>query len=118
MRRNKTFLFNFSAAFIPQVCGTAVAQVLPYADYVIGNETEAIAWAGSQGHGTTDIPEIARRLAKLPKKNQKRNRAVIITQGRNPTVSAVTKEGGDVVVNEHLVRVVASEKIKDTNGAG
>jgi adenosine kinase len=116
--RDKAFLFNFSAAFIPQVFGTAVAQVLPYADYVIGNETEALAWAESQGHGTTDIKGIARHLAKLPKKNQKRNRTVIITQGRNPTVSAVTKEGGDVDVNEHPVRIVASEKIKDTNGAG
>lgn len=117
-RVNKTFLFNFSAAFVPRDFGEAVANVLPYADCVIGNETEALAWAASMAHTTTSIPEIARLLAGLPKKNTKRTRTVIITQGRSPTISVAAKGDGFLEVNEHPVRVVLGEKIQDTNGAG
>ncbi|OCK85123.1 putative adenosine kinase [Lepidopterella palustris CBS 459.81] len=115
---DKVFIFNFSAPFIPQVYGSPLAIVLEYADYIIGNETEAMAWAESQSQSTKSIAEIARLLIRLPKKNKKRYRIVIITQGEAPTISAVAKSGGEIEITEHPVRKVPSDLIKDTNGAG
>lgn len=95
-----------------------MTAVLPFADYVIGNETEALAWVETYRRETKSIPEIARLLVEVPKKNKKRLRTVIITQGSNPTISAVGIEDGDVEVHEHPVKKVPAERIKDTNGAG
>ena len=56
-------------------------------------------------------------MAKLPKKNTKRERVVIITQGTDPTVVATAK-GDDVEVKEYAVHPIDKAKINDTNGAG
>ena len=37
----------------------ALAKALPYVDYLFGNETEAAAFAESEGWSTSDIAEIA-----------------------------------------------------------
>ena len=37
----------------------ALAKTLPYVDYLFGNETEAAAFAESEGWSTSDIAEIA-----------------------------------------------------------
>ncbi len=87
----------------------------PYWDYVIGNETEAAAYAESHGLGTTDVKEIATALANLPKENTKRNRVAIITQGTEPTIVAVQGEAG---IKEYPVHEIAKEEINDTTGAG
>jgi adenosine kinase len=92
--------------------------VIPYTDYLIGNETEALSYAEHHGWGTTDIVEIAKKLATLPKKNGSRPRVATITQGTLPTITAVAKENGEVEVNEYEVHEVPKEKINDTNGAG
>lgn len=38
-----------------------------HSDYVFGNETEAAAFAASSKWETTDVKEIARKIAALPK---------------------------------------------------
>jgi adenosine kinase len=40
---------NLSAPFICQFFGVQLGQVLPYVDLLIGNESEAAAWAGANG---------------------------------------------------------------------
>jgi hypothetical protein len=92
--------------------------VVPYTDYLIGNETEALTYAESHGWGITDITEIAKKLATLPKKNAQRPRVAIVTQGTLPTVTAVAKADGSVEVKEYPVHEIAKEKINDTTGAG
>ncbi|KAJ9244352.1 hypothetical protein DTO169E5_1957 [Paecilomyces variotii] len=116
--KNKTFILSLSAPFIPQFFKDQLDSVVPYTDYLIGNETEALAYAESHGWGITDIVEIAKKLATLPKKNTNRPRVAIVTQGTLPTVAAVAKENGEIEVNQFSVRAIPKDKINDTNGAG
>ena len=58
-----------------------MSSVLPFTDIIFGNETEAASYAEVNNLGTTDVGEIALKLAMLPKENGSRSRLVIITQG-------------------------------------
>ncbi|EPQ65726.1 Bgt-1223 [Blumeria graminis f. sp. tritici] len=112
--KNKTFIFSLSAPFISQFFKGPLDETSPYWDYVIGNETEALAYAESHDLNTKDIKEIAKALAALPKKNTQRKRTAIITQGTDPTIVAVDGE-------EPLtfpVHVIDKNLINDTTGAG
>ncbi|KAJ3083481.1 adenosine kinase [Quaeritorhiza haematococci] len=111
--KNKRFTMNLSAPFIPQFFGKQVDELTPYADIIFGNETEAAAFAEAHNFGTTDLHEIALKMAALPKVNTSRPRVVVITHGAEPTV--VASEGKVTTFN---IIPVAKEEIVDTNGAG
>lgn len=108
-------MLSLSAPFIPSVFKEPLDQVIPYADVVIGNETEAQSYADSHGLNTNSIPEIAKAIAKLPKKNSKRVRKVIITQGTDNTVVGV---GDEDTPKSYPVHAIGESEICDTNGAG
>ncbi|OCK80228.1 Ribokinase-like protein [Lepidopterella palustris CBS 459.81] len=116
--KNKVFIMNLSAPFIPQFFKGQLDQTSPYWDYLIGNETEALAYAESHSLGTTDVKAIAKSIASLPKKNTKRPRTVIITQGTDPSIVVVGKEDGEVTIAEVPVHAIEKSRICDTNGAG
>ena len=90
----KTYCLNLSAPFLCQVYGVLdilfearstrkdifyfpnfcfqffkdqMSSVLPFTDVVFGNETEAAAYAESFELNTSDIGEIAMKIAQLPK---------------------------------------------------
>ena len=65
-----------------------MSSVLPFTDIIFGNETEAAAYAEVNNLGTTDVGEIALKLAMLPKENGSRSRLVIITQGEGENIAA------------------------------
>merc|ERR1719410_1057745 len=88
-------------------------SVMPYADIVFGNETEAMTFAGVHNLPTRDIREIAKRISMLPKENGSRGRLVIITQGSDPVVCV--HEGK---VLEFQAEKLPANRIVDTNGAG
>ncbi|TDZ18445.1 Adenosine kinase [Colletotrichum orbiculare MAFF 240422] len=111
----KIFAVSLSAPFICQFFKDPLDASAPYWDYVIGNETEAAAYAESHDLGTTDLKAIAKHLANLPKENGKRKRVAIVTQGTDPTLVAVQ---GEDAVKEYPVKPIAKEQINDTNGAG
>lgn len=118
---NKVFALNFSAPFIPQFFKDPLASALPYVDFVIANESEAAAYAETQGLSvdTTDVVAIAKEIAKLPKANNKRPRTVVFTQGTAPTVTVAYNESTkDFEVKQYEVRKLAEDKVTDTNGAG
>jgi adenosine kinase len=112
--KDKQFILNLSAPFISQFFKDPLDEVLPYVDIVIGNETEAAAFAEAHGWETKDIKEIAKKIANGAKQNSKRPRTVVFTQGTDPTI-AVT---GDADVKEFSVHAIKEEQINDTNGAG
>jgi adenosine kinase len=113
---DKAFILSLSAPFIPEFFKDPLEAALPFTDYVIGNETEAAAFAKAQGlKDTSDLKAIAKHMANLPKKNTKRERVVIITQGTEPTLVAVQ---GKEEVQEFPVHAISKEQINDTNGAG
>lgn len=47
----QTFAMNLSAPFIPQFFKTQVNEILDYVDVLIGNESEALAFAESHNLG-------------------------------------------------------------------
>ena len=104
-----------SAPFIQQFFKDAVDGTAPYWDYVIGNESEAAAYAEAHNLGTTDTAEIAKHLANLPKKNSQRKRMAVITQGTDPTIVAVQCEDKP---RQFPVHAIDKSKICDTLGAG
>ncbi|KAL9598796.1 MAG: hypothetical protein Q9179_003784 [Wetmoreana sp. 5 TL-2023] len=116
--KEKIFIMNLSAPFIPQFFKKQLDETSPYWDYVIGNETEVQAWAeadGSEEVKGKGVKEIAKYMAELKKVRSERKRVVVITQGTDPTVVAVQGEEG---VREYEVHAIGKEKIYDTNGAG
>ncbi|KAI9747147.1 MAG: hypothetical protein M4579_007517 [Chaenotheca gracillima] len=120
--KNKIFIISLSAPFIPQFFKEPLDQTAPYWDYVIGNETEALSYAESHDLKTTSIREIASHLALLPKANAARPRTVIITQGTDPTIVAVSpaspSDTQKPTITEFPVHAIAESEINDTNGAG
>lgn len=125
---NKTYVMNLSAPFLCQFFKDPMDAASPYWDVLIGNETEAAAWAEAHGLETKDVKEIAKAIAVLPKANTNKSRVVIITQGTDPTVVATASastsgfgEGADsskVQLEEFPVRKIDPKDIVDTNGAG
>jgi adenosine kinase len=113
--RNKTFVLSLSAPFIPLAFKDPVAAAYPYVDYVLGNDDEAGAFATAFGLGTTDIKEIAQKMADMPKENSQQKRTVIITRGTQSTIVAVQ---GGAEVREFPVHIIPKDNIEDTTGAG
>merc|ERR1712111_233525 len=110
---NKTYCFNLSAPFLIQFFKDQMMSVMPYADIVFGNETEALTFAESFNLGIKDISKIALAISMLPKENGSKGRLVIITQVADPVVCANNGE-----VKTFAAEALPSEKIVDTNGAG
>ena len=114
-KENKVFVINLSAPFIPQFFKDQLDSVMPYCDYVIGNETEAAAYGESHGLGGKSVSEIAVAIAGIEKVNKERKRVVVITQGTEETLVAVQGEQG---VKGFKVHDILKEEICDTTGAG
>ena len=93
-QNNKTYCLNLSAPFLCQFFKDQMSSVLPFTDIIFGNETEAAAYAEQNNLGTTDVGEIALKLAMLPKENGSRSRLVIITQGEGENI----KQGTNVII--------------------
>ena len=110
---NKHFMMNISAPFIPKFFCDRLMSVMPYIDILFGNEGESEDLARALEYGTTDLKEIALKLAATPKTNKSRQRVVIITQGPDPVL--LCKEGK---VSENPITTIKEEEILDTNGAG
>ncbi|PON31333.1 Adenosine kinase [Parasponia andersonii] len=110
---NKVFTMNLSAPFICEFFKDAQEKVLPYIDYVFGNETEARTFARVRGWETDNVEEIAIKISQLPKESGTHKRITVITQGADPVVVA---EDGKTKL--FPVILLPKEKLVDTNGAG
>ncbi|XP_050210337.1 adenosine kinase 2 [Mercurialis annua] len=110
---NKIFTMNLSAPFICEFFKDALEKVLPYMDYVFGNETEAKTFAKVHGWETENVEEIAIKISQWAKASGTHKRITVITQGADPVVVA---EDGKVKL--FPVILLPKEKLVDTNGAG
>jgi len=54
--KGKTVVLNLSAPFIPQFFKVQLETLLPHVDILIGNESEAAAYATAAGHGVSCEP--------------------------------------------------------------
>eukprot|EP00522_Entomoneis_paludosa_P011289 CAMPEP_0172447634 /NCGR_PEP_ID=MMETSP1065-20121228/6910_1 /TAXON_ID=265537 /ORGANISM="Amphiprora paludosa, Strain CCMP125" /LENGTH=347 /DNA_ID=CAMNT_0013198991 /DNA_START=42 /DNA_END=1085 /DNA_ORIENTATION=- len=112
--QNKVMALNLSAPFIVDFFGDQLATAIEFADFVFGNESEAAAYGKKNCDGEEeDLGKIALAICALPKKNDKRSRTVVFTQGSKSTI--VAKDGK---VTEYSVEAIAADKLVDTNGAG
>ena len=59
---NKIFMLSLSAGFIPQFFKEPLAEILPYCDFVFGNESEAAIYGEQCGWGK-DVATVALKLA-------------------------------------------------------
>jgi len=109
---NKVLGLNLSAPFIVEFFGDKVKAALEYADFVFSNESEAETYGKVNDLGS-DLKEIALKIAEGPKKNNKRERTVIFTQGSKSTIVACKGK-----ITEYAVEELAKDKLVDTNGAG
>lgn len=115
--KGKVVALNLSAPFIAQFFKVQLETIIPYADYIIGNESEAEAWASASGLADPkDHFEIARSIALLPKNNPSRPRTVLITRGADSTVFVSSNTPN--TSNGLAVKRLPEEEIVDTNGAG
>ncbi len=112
LANDKTFCLNLSAPFIIDFYADQVATALPYADFLFCNESEAATYAKKHDLGE-DLKEVALKVASSPKKNEKRPRTVIFTQGSTSTIVACNG-----VVTEYAVDKLDPKLLVDTNGAG
>jgi adenosine kinase len=112
---NVQLAINLSAPFIPQFFGNQVAEVMPFCDFVFGNESEAAAYGAA--HNTSDPEAVARIIANQPKANNARPRVCVITQGSTRTIVAVGGiNGNPATVFSVDVPPVPKAEIVDTNG--
>ncbi|KXJ18655.1 adenosine kinase 2 [Exaiptasia diaphana] len=110
---NKTFMMNLSAPFLCEFFKDPMMQAMPYIDILFGNETELAVFAKTHKYETEDLKEIAKKIATLPKANEKKPRIVVITHGKEPTIVVQNGE-----VREFPVIAIKEDDIIDTNGAG
>ncbi|XP_059168408.1 uncharacterized protein LOC131950318 isoform X2 [Physella acuta] len=112
-QNNKVVSMNMSAPFLCNFFKDPMLQLLPYTDYWFGNESECLAFAEANKLETTNIEEIAKKIAGWDKVNKSTPRTVVITQGKDPAISVV-----DGKVKEYPVILINQEDIVDSNGAG
>jgi len=110
---NKVFCMNLSAPFITQFFTDPLLEGIAFCDYVFGNESEAEAFGEKMGYEDKSVQNVAKMIAAMDKKNSKRPRTCIITQGASATVVCT-----DGKVTEYTVPALTPEQIVDVNGAG
>jgi len=110
--KHKTFCLNLSAPFICQFFKDPLLSVMPYVDFLFGNESEAAEFGKAMGWGE-ELDVVALKAAAMPKESGSRPRVVVFTQGKDPTIVAL---GGGI--SKFDVDELPKEALVDTNGAG
>jgi sugar/nucleoside kinase (ribokinase family) len=88
---------NLSAKWVVQGFLKCLLELLPYADYVFGNEDEARCLAKEMKWREVHcVKRIACNIAMLPKLDPSKPRCVVITQGADDVVMVVARLDTDV----------------------
>lgn len=116
--KDKPFGFNLSACFVIQFYLADVQFAIEHADFVFCNEDECDEYGKAIGIEAGKREEIAKAIVALPKKNQLRQRSVIITQGSRPVIIASQDEAGALKTELVELDKIDKSTIVDTNGAG
>lgn len=119
LETGKTLAMNLSAPFLLEVPPflAAMKAALPYVDVYFGNEAEAAVLAKAMDWDTTDVEEIAIKLARADKASP-RPRTVVFTQGADATIVAVGERDRLWSVERFGIIPCAPSELVDTNGAG
>ena len=117
----KTFGFNLPAEFFLNKFSEKILEVITYGDVIFANLEEAkfmVTEVLKQEY--SDISDLAIILAKLPKKNTKKKRVMIVTCGPDTAYVVIYDHLKDKVeyINNFEPLLVDKNDIVDTNGAG
>lgn len=116
---DKTYCMNLSAPFLAEEYKEAMDANSKYWDVLMGNETEALAYAKSHDLDTEDLEQIAKHIALLPKMNTSRQRTVVFTQGTEATLVAVADIVRKTVdLKWYPIHKIPPDEVRDSNGAG
>jgi len=110
--KNKPYLFNLSAPFLIDFFWDKLEAVLPFVDVLFANEHEAAALGKKLSWGD-DLKVVAQKASELPKKNDKRKRTIVFTQGASEVLVVV-----DGQLQTFTTPRVPENEIVDLNGAG
>jgi len=110
---DRTVVMNLHATFLCKNYADKDTNLMQYIDVLFGNGDEAVEFGNHMGFNTSSVKEIAVKASQLQKLNKSRERIIVFTQGRDPTIVA---QGGHVT--EYKVKPVEHSMIKDTNGCG
>lgn len=114
-----TMAFNLSAVFLIGIFKQDYLDIIEQVEVVFGNEDECDEFGKIHEVGSTDRKEIAKFIAKLPKKDTTKSRTVIIHQGAENTIVATHDPAKDETnVTEYPVDELSQDDIVDTNSAG
>jgi len=111
---NKYMVFCVAAPFLIEFFWDTMISVIPFADILVANESEAKLFVAKAGL-PKDLKEAVKAIAEMPKANSKRKRTVIITRGSD---SILTFNGETGQLQEWPVIPIAKDDIVDVNGAG
>ena len=89
--------------------------ILPFVDVLFGNESEAEAFAKTNGISYSNVEDIVVALGTfgLDSNDSTKHRTVIITQGAKPTIAFYNGK-----ISHHPVAPIDPALVIDTNGAG
>jgi len=108
----KIICMNLSAPFICKFFITQLCQVLPFVDFLFGNESEALALSDAFSWNLQEIDQIATKMSQ--ELIGCSEGLVVITQGSQPTI--VSQK--DAPLQCFPVQSIPTDQIVDTNGAG
>lgn len=110
---NKIFVLLVAAPFLVKDFWDKFQAVLPYADYLIANQEESVAFLDKAGIDKSNIILAMKAISELPKVNVARKRTVIFTQGPEPVLTYHEDQ-----YKEWKPIETKPDYIVDTNGAG
>jgi adenosine kinase len=120
-KMGNTFCLNLTALHICRYFYERVLTVLPFTDFVFGNEAEYLALADHRKHDMgKDIDSVVTWLAKQPRVDgdSRKRRHIVVTCGQQPTIVASTWRGFGVKVRRYQVPPVRPGRYVSKDGAG
>merc|ERR1712080_620304 len=118
----KTFALNLSARYLCGFFRERIMALLPYLDYVFGNEAEYMDLVADRSDMETcqSIDETVSWLAQIPRAdgNSEKRRFIIATCGVQPAIVASSWKGDGVKVRSYPVPPVRSYQFTSKDGAG
>eukprot|EP01006_Ploeotia_vitrea_P001045 TRINITY_DN104112_c0_g1_i1.p1 TRINITY_DN104112_c0_g1~~TRINITY_DN104112_c0_g1_i1.p1 ORF type:complete len:400 (-),score=14.06 TRINITY_DN104112_c0_g1_i1:225-1424(-) len=115
LKKNKIFCMNLSAPYLATAYKKEWKMLLPYIDYLFGNEQDFMALSKAFDWDLSSVRHIVKKATNW-EKNSKRPRVVVCTRGSSPAV--VCDGAHPTSTIDFKTPSLRAHHIKDLNGAG
>ncbi|CAK0904841.1 unnamed protein product, partial [Prorocentrum cordatum] len=119
-KMGNVFCLNLSAPYLCRFFGDRILALIPYTEYLFGNQAEFMALREHRKDIGATIDEVVTWLSKMPRAdgNASKRRYVVVTNGCQPVVVASTWQGYGVKVQRYPVPPVRAGRCGYKDGAG